>query len=108
MASRATAYRPVRPAVGRASVRFDAQVTRATMRGLAQPPVAAAIAEISIYGCRIACDVAHEVEEPVWLRLNGSLPIAARVVWSEGGMIGCRFDVPIGRPLLRSLTISGA
>lgn len=108
MASRATAYRPVVPAERREDVRFDAQVTRATLRGLAQEPAAAALVEISIYGCRIACDVAHDTGEPVWLRLDGSLPISAKVVWSEGGVTGCRFDAPIGRPLLRSLTIRPA
>jgi hypothetical protein len=93
------------PAERRDEVRCNAQVTRATLRGLAQEPADAALVEISIYGCRIACDVAHDIGEPVWLRLNGSLPIAAKVVWSDGGMVGCRFDAPIGRPLLRSLTI---
>ena len=105
MASRATAYRPVVPAERRDSARFDAQVTRATLRGLAEQPTDAALVEISLYGCRIACDVAHAAGEPVWLRLNGSVPVAARIMWSEGGVTGCRFDVPIGRALLRSLTI---
>lgn len=105
MASRATAYRSMAPVERRDDLRFDAQVTRATLRGLAQEPVDAALVEISIYGCRIACDVAHDVAEPVWLRLNGSLPIAAKVVWSRDGVIGCRFDTPIERPMLRSLTM---
>jgi len=89
----------------REGARFDAQVTRATVRGVAQQPVDAALADISIYGCRIKCDVAHDTDEPVWLRLSGSLPIAATVIWSRDGMLGCRFDAPIGRPLLRSLTM---
>ncbi len=105
MASRATAYRPMAPAERHDTARFDAQVTRAVVRGQAQTSADASLVEISIYGCRIACDVAHDVGEPVWLRLDGSLPIAAKVVWNEGGLIGCRFDMPIGRPLLRSLTI---
>ncbi len=85
--------------------RFEAQVTRASLREHAHEPASAGLIDISIYGCRIACDTDAETDEPVWLRLNGSLPIAAKVVWNRGGLLGCRFDMPIGRPLLRSLTI---
>ena len=105
MASRATAYRPMAISDRRDATRVDAQVTRAGVRSVSEESKPATLAEISIYGCRIACDLNTEVDEPVWLRLGGSLPIAAHVVWSEGGRIGCRFDTPIGRPLLRSLTI---
>lgn len=89
----------------RDEARVDAQVTRASLRGLAQEPADAGLVEISIYGCRVACDVDAADDEPVWLRLNGSLPIAAKVIWNRDGVLGCRFDTPIGRPLLRSLTI---
>ena len=103
MASRATAYRPMVASERRDDVRFDAQVTRAKVRGLKPEPVPAALSEISIYGCRITCDVVHEMDESVLLRLDGSLPIAAKVVWNRDGVLGCRFDTPIGRPLMRSL-----
>lgn len=106
MASRATAYRPMAPDERRDEPRLAAQVGRATLRAMAQEPAGATLLEISIYGCRLACDVEHDVDEPVWLRLDGSLPIAARVVWSRDGRIGCRFDQPIARSLLRALTIS--
>lgn len=89
----------------RDDVRVDAQVTRASLRGLAQDPSGAGLVEISIYGCRLACESEAEADESVWLRLNGSLPIAAKVIWNRDGVLGCRFDTPIGRPLLRSLTI---
>ena len=105
MASRATAYRPAAISDRRDAARVDAQVMRAALRSATNEPTPATLVEISIYGCRIACDLTPEVDEPVWLRLGGSLPIAAHVVWSEGTRIGCRFDAPIGRPLLRSLTI---
>ncbi len=105
MASRATAYRPMASVDRRDEVRADAQVTRASLRGLAQEPSGAGLVEISIYGCRLDCASDAEVDEPVWLRLNGSLPIAAKVIWNREGVLGCRFDTPIGRPLLRSLTI---
>ncbi len=108
MASRATAYRPMIKTDQRDARRFEAQVTRASLREVTQEPAGAGLVDISIYGCRIACDTDVETGEPVWLRLNGSLPIAAKVVWNRGGLLGCRFDTPIGRPLLRSLTIGEA
>ena len=105
MASRATAYRPVMPAARGETRRFPADAARVAVRGQDGETIDAALVEVSIYGCRVACDIAHSPDEPVWLRLAGSLPIAARGVWCDGGFIGCRFDAPIGRPLLRSLTI---
>lgn len=45
-------------------------------------------------------------DEPVWLSLNDSPPIAAKVMWSADGVLGCRFDTPIARALLRSLTLT--
>jgi hypothetical protein len=86
----------------RAAVRSDVQMLRARVEGHTDD---ATLVEISIYGCRIACITEVGADEPVRLSLNGSLPIAATVVWQRDGMVGCRFDTPIGRPLLRSLTI---
>ena len=105
MASRATAYRAMASVERRDTTRTDVQIVRAAMQGIAQEAVAATLVEISIYGCRIACDSDVAGEESIRLSLRGSLPIAAKVVWNRDGMIGCRFDAPIGRPLLRSLTI---
>ncbi|WP_326524634.1 PilZ domain-containing protein [Sphingomonas sp.] len=105
MASRATAYRPIVSAEQVNAQRFGATAAAASVRGLADDGVDAAITEISIYGCRLACTAEATADQPVSIRLGGSLPIAARVIWVKDGMIGCRFDQPIGRPLLRSLTI---
>ncbi len=73
------------------------------MRGVAQEPIEALLKDVSLYGCRLESGVEHPADEAIWLRLNGSMPIAARVVWSRDGTIGCRFDSPIERALLRSL-----
>lgn len=85
--------------------RFATTAAAASVRGLADDGIDAAITEISIYGCRLACAADAAADQPVSIRLGGSLPIAARVIWAKDGLIGCRFDQPIGRPLLRTLTI---
>ena len=103
MASRALSFRVVRSSDRRDDIRHIAVVTRATVRGVAQEPCGAALQDVSLYGCRLVSTDEHAPDEAVWLRLNGSMPIAARVVWSRDGMLGCRFDAPIERALLRSL-----
>jgi len=87
-------------------MRHRAIITRATVRGLAQEPSEALLQDVSLYGCRLQSPIEHLADEAIWLRLNGSMPIPARVIWSRDGMMGCRFDAPIERPLLRSLMIA--
>lgn len=96
----------VRASERRDDVRHRAVITRATVRGVTQEPSEALLQDVSLYGCRLQSPIEHSADEAVWLRLNGSMPIAARIVWSRDGMVGCRFDSPIERPLLRSLMIA--
>lgn len=107
MASRASAYRPCEPASleQRGAVRYPVLVTRATIRSHGEAPVTATLKDLSTFGCRLSTPGDHGAGERVWLRLSGGLPVAATVVWAGGGMAGCRFDAPIDRDLVRSLSL---
>ncbi len=108
MASRATQYRTAQPALieQRAAMRLPVAISNASVRKLADQPADAVLRDLSIYGCRIETREPFAAEERVWVRLGGSLPVAATVVWSDGGALGCRFDVPIARALLRSIVLT--
>lgn len=64
---------------------------------------AAVLLDLSIYGCRLAAEGSAEQGERLLIRFEAGLPIAASVVWAEGGRIGCRFDEPIPGSLMREL-----
>ncbi len=108
MASRAHAYRPVEAAAAdrRSEQRYRVTVTRATVRKPAEQPVTGLLRDLSVYGCRLEAERSFDAGERVWLRLGGNMPIVASVVWSEDGVIGCRFDEKIARDMMRSLTLA--
>lgn len=108
MATRMSQFRRVEPASvdQRRAERHRVTIDRATMRKHGEVPVEAVLHDLSIYGCRLATEAEHGPETRLWLRLTGSLPIAATVVWSADGFLGCRFDAPIERALVRQLTLS--
>lgn len=107
MATRTSQFRKVDAAAldRREAPRHAVQISRATVRGHGAEPHDALLRDVSIYGCRICFTAAPFGYERVWLRLDGSLPIAATIVWRDDDVIGCRFDAPIERALMRSLTI---
>lgn len=107
MATRLSQYRTVGPALveQRSEPRHRITVTRATLRKQGNPSIEAILRDLSVYGCRLACTAVHSEGERVWLRLKDSLPISATVIWNNGDHIGCRFDAPIERSLMRSLTL---
>lgn len=107
MASRASRYRPAERASldQRDAARHPVLVTPATVRAHGEQPVAAVLNDLSPFGCRLATPAEHSPGERVWLRLSGGLPVAATVVWAAGGIAGCRFDAPIARELVRTLTL---
>ena len=109
MGARTSRYRSVDAAAieRRDGARLVVQISRATMRGHGAAPVDATLFDVSVYGCRLRSEAAPADDERVWLRLDGSLPIAATVMWRQEDMVGCRFDTPISRDLMRSLTIRG-
>jgi hypothetical protein len=107
MATRVTQYRTPEPASldQRAEPRLRLSVTKASIRRQGRTPIDADLDDVSVYGCRMMSQLPAEEGERLWLRFDGRMPIAATVVWSDAGMIGCRFDKPIDRGTMRALTL---
>jgi hypothetical protein len=107
MATRATQFRTVTAALveQRAATRHRILLTRTKVSGRDKSPVEAMLHDLSVYGCRLACQVTHAVGDKIWLRLHGDQPVPAKVMWNDGQHIGCRFDIPIDRKLMRQLTL---
>lgn len=107
MATRLSQYRAVMPALveHRGAPRHRVMITRARVSRRGNPPVEALLHDLSVYGCRLACEARHGEGDRIWLRIRDDLPIAATVVWNDGAHIGCRFDAPIERSLMRALTL---
>jgi len=108
MATHFSQFRAVTPALveHRRAERFSVTVTRATVAKQGGEAMEATLHDLSIYGCRIETPAGYAPDEELWLRLNGSLPIGAAVVWCKDGFIGCRFDAAIPRMLVRELTLT--
>lgn len=108
MATRVSQFRTVTPALveHRRAQRFPVTVTRATVLQHDGAPLDAVLHDLSIYGCRLATAADYQPEERLTLRLDGSLPIDAAVIWCKDGFIGCRFDQAIARSLVRELTLT--
>ena len=107
MATKFSQYRKPAPALveQRAEPRLRLIVTRANVRQHDKTPIEAELHDLSSYGCRIATPVTTDQGERLWLRFDGRMPIAASVVRCSEGMIGCRFDTPIERSVMRALTL---
>ncbi|WHU00788.1 PilZ domain-containing protein [Sphingomonas sp. NIBR02145] len=107
MATKFSQYRAVAPALveQRAATRHRILVTRATLTKRGNKPVEAMLHDLSVYGCRLACEAPHGTGDKVWLNLPDGAPVPATVVWNNGTHIGCRFDEPIERSLVRQLTL---
>ena len=108
MATRLSQYRSVGPALveQRAAPRHRIIVSRSTkLHSRSEPPIEATLHDLSVYGCRLACSTGHREGERLFLGLKNDIPVAATVVWNDGDHRGCRFDAPIDRGLVRSLTL---
>lgn len=108
MATRVSQFRTVTPALveHRRVERFSVTIDRATVATPGGAPEAATLHDLSIYGCRLATSIEYACEEQLTLRLEGSEPIVAAVVWSKDGFVGCRFAAAIPRSLVRDLTLT--
>lgn len=100
-------FRSVAPAriEQRAAFRHPVVLQRGSVRQHGAPAHDARLVDLSIYGCRVATDAGIKADDRLWLRFEGSRPVAARAVWSEGGNIGCLFDEPLDKVLFRRLTL---
>jgi len=101
----ATAYRPITADRRAGERRLAVQVTDATLEGGEGGPVAAELTEVSIYGCRLLVPAGRDFTGSILVRLDGGAPIPTQVAWNRAGVLACRFDAPITRAQLRSLTI---
>ena len=107
MATKFSQYRAVSPALveQRAAPRHRILVAQATVTKRGNRPVEATLHDLSVYGCRLLCTVPHAAGDKVRLTLHDDQPVPATVVWNDGARIGCRFDDPIERSLVRRLTL---
>ncbi len=107
MSAQATRYRRPEAAAfeQRTEPRLRLSIKRASVRRHGNAAVEALLHDLSIYGCRLATPAATSAGERLWLRFDGQMPIAATVVWGAEGMVGCRFDEPIERSVMRALTL---
>ena len=107
MATRLSQYRTVGPALveHREVPRHRVTITHASLSDASDGPTEAVLHDISLYGCRFAGQLTHEPGTQLNLQLADNAPIAATVIWNDGGYLGCRFDAPIDRALMRSLTL---
>lgn len=83
--------------------RHRVECVRTTAGGEAEEPFAAVLEDVSTFGCRLSNAEALTADSRVWLRLPGSPPVVATVVWAHDGQAGCRFAAPIAQGLMRAL-----
>ena len=57
--------------------------------------------DFSERGFRVSTSSALLVGSEAQLALPGCMPVRSKVMWSIGGMAGCRFDQPIKEHLMR-------
>ena len=110
MATRMSRYRAVAPASleGRRAERLFVAVQRAAVElvgGDMPVPIEAVLCDVSPFGCRLSAPGDYAPGERLALKIGGGMAAAATVVWSDGGVIGCRFDQAVSAPALRQLTI---
>jgi hypothetical protein len=100
-------YRAVGPALieHRKAYRHPVQIQQTAIREHGKSAKAGELIDVSIYGCRVACRSPFAEGVRLWLRFDGSNPIAATAMWCRDGHIGCRFDETLDRTLFRSLTL---
>ncbi len=85
--------------------RHIVMLRKSSLRKKSTEAYEARIAELSIYGCRLFTDATFAIGDVVMVSLNDCNTISAKAVWLEDGRIGCRFDQPLDREVLRLLTL---
>ena len=85
----------VEPMVERRAVRRPGCAIEVTVRQRGRFAVAAATADLTARGCRVAGAGPFARHSEMWLRLPGLESQNARVVWSQGTMTGLAFAHPL-------------
>jgi hypothetical protein len=67
----------------------------------------AVLKDFSERGFRVATPIILLVGSEAELVLPGCIPVQSKVMWSLGGMAGCRFHQPIKEELLRMAVANG-
>lgn len=108
MGIRATQFRKVDAALveHRAAPRYSVAISTAKVRRQGEMPSEAVVVDLSIYGCRVQSPMRHKPRERIWVRFTEGPPFAATVIWAKDGFAGCRFDAPMERAMMRSMTLS--
>lgn len=107
MATRYSQCRAAAPALveQRAAPRHRVRLASAVVHQRGGRALEAMLHDLSVYGCRLACRSRHAEGARLWLRLREeAYPVI--VVWNDGEQLGCRFETPIQRSLLRALTLA--
>src|SRR5690606_16408378 len=65
------------------------------------------VSNLSTTGFMAHCDAALEAGDPVWLKLPGCAPEAAKVVWIEDGKVGFEFNTPLHEATVETLANAG-
>ena len=90
---------------GRRARRHSVEMTRAGLRLATEAPWEVTLVDLSTFGCRVSGDHQAETGDRVSLRIAGGAAGAATVMWREDEVLGCRFDAPIERTLMRKLVL---
>lgn len=53
------------------------------------------ILNVGLGGCKLRTESPLCVGEEVWLKFEGLEAKRSKIVWSEGGCVGCQFAVPL-------------
>ena len=56
---------------------------------------AATVLDISMGGCRLEAKGAIEAGREIWLKLPGLETRRSRIIWTQGPLAGCEFDMPL-------------
>lgn len=107
MNMRHSRFRRVAPAriEQRSAFRHPVVLQRGSVRHHGKHAYEASLIDLSIYGCRVTTDARIDPHDRLWLRFEGSRPVAATAVWCDDGNIGCLFDAPLDKALFRKLTL---
>ena len=55
----------------------------------------ATVLDISMGGCRLKTEGAVEAGSEIWLKLPGLETRRSQIVWTEGPLAGCEFEMPL-------------
>ena len=85
--------------------RSVAWITRVILSTDGRTGSTATLLDLSRTGCRLSSPATVAKGDRVLLRLEGSPPIGATIVWSRYGEAGCAFDEALPPGFVRALTL---